>query len=306
MMTDTPGRIAEGLYLLGERSCLMYLVRGKQAMIIGGGMSWIAPLLEEQIRESGVNYDDIKYLVIQHPHFDHCGAVPFIKRRFPQIKVLALKEAKEVLSKPKVIDYMEQTNRFAINKFGIQQKYKTLDLTIDRIDVDEVVADSDVINLGNGLEVHFIETPGHSSGSVAVYIPRLKAIFPSDSAPCPFGKGTDRLMMPSAQYDFTLYKESLRKLGTYDVEICAFEHTAAALSTDAKQILVNGMRLTEEFEKRVVYLYQEIQDVDQVAINILGEENFKLKDFDFVDKDIMMPIARAYVRNVLKSAGIIL
>jgi 2-aminobenzoylacetyl-CoA thioesterase len=283
----------------------MYLVRGKQAMIIGGGMSWMAPLLEGQLKESGVDFGDIKYLVIQHPHFDHCGAVPYLKRMLPQIKVLAVEEARKVLSKPKVIDYIEMVNLHAIDKYGLRQEHERLNLTIDGIDVDEVVDNSTSIGLGNSFDVNFIETPGHTADSVSVYIAKLKAIFPSDSAPCPLGKNVEKLMMPSAQYDFTLYKESLRKLITYDVEICAFEHTAAAIGPDARQILLNGLRLTEEYEKLVVSLYLETKDVEQVATQIAGEANLKLEDFDFMDASIMMPVARAYVRNVLKSAGII-
>jgi glyoxylase-like metal-dependent hydrolase (beta-lactamase superfamily II) len=103
MLTDQPGKIAEGLYLLGSQQNLMYLVRGKDNMIIGGGMSWIAPYLEEQLESLKIGPDDIKYLVIQHAHFDHIGAVPYMQRKFPNMKVLATAAAKSTLSKEKII-----------------------------------------------------------------------------------------------------------------------------------------------------------------------------------------------------------
>ena len=200
MLIDKPGKIAEGLYLLGQQICLMYLIRGKESMIIGGGMNWIAPKLDGQLQEFGVLADEIKYLVIPHPHFDHCGVVPYLKRKYPQMKVLASEASRAVFSKQKVIDYIEAANMFMIDHFGVRDQYEKLNLKIDAITIDQTVNDSSIIDLGNGLVAHFIDTPGHSPGDISVYVPGLKAIFPSDAVPCPLGR-IDKLALPSPQYN---------------------------------------------------------------------------------------------------------
>ena len=87
MFIDRPGKICDGLYMLGWKQSLMYLAQGAKSMIIGGAMSWIAPRLEQQFKEYEIDTGSIEYLVIPHSHFDHFGAVPYLKRRFPQIKV---------------------------------------------------------------------------------------------------------------------------------------------------------------------------------------------------------------------------
>ncbi len=302
MLTNKPGKITEGLYLLGQQMCLMYLVRGKESMIIGGGMNWMAPLLEQQLRELDVSPDEIKYLVIPHPHFDHCGAVPFLKRKYPQMRVLASEASKSVLAKPKVIDYIEQVNLLMVEHYGVKDQYERMNLRIDAINVDETVNDSTMINLGNGLEVHFIGTPGHSPGDVSVYIPALKAIFPSDAAPCPLGS-IDKLARPSPQYDFTRLKESLSKMIAYDVNICAFDHYAVVTGTDAHQVLVNGLQMTEDYGTRIVSLYAMDNDFEKVA-HLVARETMETDNFDFLSEDLMMPVARAEVRNILKASGI--
>jgi len=68
-------------------------------------MSWLVPTLEKQFAQLEIETEKLKYLVIQHSHFDHCGAVPYLKRKFPQIKILASAYSKEVFTREKVIDF---------------------------------------------------------------------------------------------------------------------------------------------------------------------------------------------------------
>jgi glyoxylase-like metal-dependent hydrolase (beta-lactamase superfamily II) len=303
MLTDQPGKIAEGLYLLGSTQNLMYLVRGKENMIIGGGMSWLAPYLEEQLDSLKMGPGDIKYMVIQHAHFDHIGAVPYMQRKFPNIKVLATEAARTTLSKEKIIQYMDFTNRMAVELIGPKERYETFDLSIGIINIDEIAGDSTVIDLGEGMAVNFIETPGHSPCALSLYIPALKAIFPTDSAPCPFGS-IDKLARPSPQYDYNLYKKSLQKLLSYDIEICAFDHYAAVLGADARQVLLNGLALCKEFEDHVAAVYRETGDLEKVARQV-ARETTGFDRFNLGDENIMMPVSMAVARNILKAAGIL-
>lgn len=302
MIIEQPCKLAEGLYLLGEKQSLVYLVRGKEAMIIGGGMNWIAPKLEEQLERFEIAAVEINYLVIQHSHFDHCGAVPYLKRKFPNLKILATESAKNILARPKVINYIELVNKLIIDAYGLQEQYEKMNLRVDAIDVDVTVSDSTVIDLGLGLEARFIEVPGHSVCAVAVNIPGLKAIFPTDAAPCPTGS-IDRLARPSPQYDFTLYKQSLIKLLSYDIEICAFDHFAAVTGTDARQVLQNGLDQSIEYGKRIAGIFQKSGDLELTARQV-ARETMQADGFDFLNEDMMMPIARAEVRNILKSYDI--
>jgi len=303
MYIDRPGKICEGLYMLGLRQSLMYLVQGPKSMIIGGAMSWIVPQLEEQFKEFSIDTDSIEYLVIPHSHFDHFGAVPYLKRRFPQMKVLGTEAAARILSKEKVIAYSEMVNKLIIDSYKLQNEYDSMNLKIDAVQIDQVVNDTTVIDLGNGLEARFIETPGHSPGDITVYVPGLKAIFPSDTVPCPLGS-IDKLARPSPQFDFTLYKESINRLLPLDVEICCFDHYAAVTGADARHVLINAVKVCKEYQDRIVEQYRLTGDLEQVAAQV-ARETLEFEDFGFLTPKLMMPISRAEVRNVLKSAGLI-
>ena len=303
MFIDRPGKICDGLYMLGSRQSLVYLLQGQQAMIIGGAMNWIVPQLEEQFKESTIDTGSIEYLVIPHSHFDHFGAVPYLKRRFPRMKVLGTETAARILSKEKVINYSEMINKLMIDAYKLQEEYERMNLKIDAVTIDQVVNNSTVIDLGKGLDARFIETPGHSPCAVTVYVPGLKAIFPSDAAPCPLGN-INNLARPSPQFDFTLYKESIDRLLTLDIEICCFDHYAAVTGADARQVLVNAVKLCRDYQDHIVEQYRLTGDLEQVAGQV-ARETLALASFDFLNQELMMPISRAEVRNVLKSAGLI-
>ncbi|MFA5078346.1 MAG: MBL fold metallo-hydrolase [Dehalococcoidia bacterium] len=303
MFISQPGKICDRLYMLGNKQSLMYLVQGRKYMIMGGAMSWVAPQLESQFKEFGIHTERIEYLVIPHPHFDHFGAVPYLKRKFPRMKVLGTEASVRVLSKEKVINYSEMVNKLMIDLYKLQDDYERMNLKIDGITIDQVVNDATVIDLGDGLEARFIETPGHSPGDVTVYIPALKALFPSDTVPCPLG-GIDKLARPSPQFDFTLFKESINRLLPLDVEICCFDHYSAVTGPDAHQVLVNAVRICREYEEHIVEQYKLTGDLERVAGKV-AREALEMEDFGFLTQELMMPISRAEVRNVLKSVGLI-
>ncbi len=294
-----PGKINERIDFLGTHEICMYLVRGRHSMIVGGGMSYIAPALERQLSAIDVDAGDIRYLVITHSHFDHCGAVPYLKRRFPEAEVVASAYAAEVLQKPKVIDVIASANREKIAESGLDRELEDPGLDISGIDVDRIVGDGDALDLGQGIEAHIIEAPGHSRCSMAVYVPALKAMFPTDAAPCPLpdGKG---LVLPSPQYDFTMYLESLRKLSEYDVEVCAFEHHGVLAGEQGRNALQRGLQRTERFKSYLVRQCEELGNIDAVAGKLASEIRRK-NELPFLSLELQATIVMLSVRKILGS-----
>jgi 2-aminobenzoylacetyl-CoA thioesterase len=297
MWIAEPGKVHDSIDFLGTREICLYLVKGQEAMIVGGGMTHLAPILEGQLSRTGVDCQKIKYLVIPHSHFDHCGAVPYLKRRFPRLEILASAYAAEVFSKPKVIDFISAANKATADAMGFGEEYEGLGLEFDGIHVDRVVGDGDVVDLGDGISVRFIEAPGHTKCSLATYVPSLKAMFPSDAAPCllPGGKGT---VMPSPQYDFRLYLASLQKISAYDVHICAFEHFGVLVGEQATNTLREGLERTERLAKHVMKQYKETGDVEKVAQRIASEIRER-NELPFLSSELQAEVARTVIRKIL-------
>jgi glyoxylase-like metal-dependent hydrolase (beta-lactamase superfamily II) len=296
MWIQEPSKINDRIDFLGTRDLCLYLLKGKEAMIIGGGMSYIAPSLEKQFSAMDFDLNRIRYLVIPHSHFDHCGAVPYLKRKFPRAEIVASAYSKEVLSKEKVVNFMANINKEMIEKSGLQDEYERLKLQFDGIQVGRVVGENDIIDLGAGIEAHFIEVPGHSRCCIATYVPQLKAIFPSDAAPFYTDDGSE--LIPLANEDFSLYAESLKKLAAREVEICCFCHHGALVGDQAKNILQQGLEQTEKFKNYIIEQYQATGDLDKTAQKFAIEASQKNK-FDFISYKVQTAIAKTMINSII-------
>ncbi len=303
MRIREPGKVTDRLDFLGTTDNCLYMLKGKEAMIIGGGMSWVAPSLEKQFSKMELTSERIRYLVISHSHFDHCGAVPYLKRKFPHTQILASAYSERVFSKEKAVNFIAATNKHMIDRLGLQSEYERLNLRFDGIQVDRVVGENDIIDLGDGVKVHFIEVPGHTQCSIATYVPKLKALFPSDAAPPPTDDA-DGVFFPGPQYDFGMYKQSLERLASCEIEICAFEHYGAVIGDEARKILQDGLRQTEKFKDLIIELYQRTGDFDQ-TVKRAAAETMQRNEFDFMDKEVQLTVLTTVIRKILSYAKLL-
>jgi glyoxylase-like metal-dependent hydrolase (beta-lactamase superfamily II) len=266
-------------------------------MIVGGGMSWIAPDLEKQFAAMDFDFSRIRYLLITHSHFDHCGAIPYLKRKFPQAKILASAYAQRVFSLKKAVQFIAAMNERAIEKTGFGKEAERLALGFDGIQVDQAIAEQDLIDLGDGIAVRILETPGHTQCSLAAYVPFLKILFPSDAAAFPTfdGKGVAH---PSPQYDFRRYLESLKKMSALEVEILAFEHHGFLRGAGARQFLIQALEVAEEDRKFITENVRSPEDFETVVQKLAGDflEQTRLP---FMPPEIQKGVAATVVRKIL-------
>lgn len=297
MWLKEPAEINETIRFLGTHELCFYLVQGKDALIIGGGMNHAAPALETQLRDIDIDPHRVKYLVVTHSHFDHCGAVAYLRRRFPDIEVLATAASKDALAKQKVVDYNARMNDLAAEQMGLREECMPLEGQPDAFRIDRAVSEGDVVDLGEGVSVEFHEVPGHSKCCLATYVPACRALFPTDTTPHPVKDWND-LAFPSAQYDFASYVKSLRRLGEFDVEILGLDHHGVMLGPEAKEFLRLGLRRTLDFQREVLRRYAVSKDLDEVARETAREALGKVK-LQFITEDLMFIITRKMIRNIV-------
>ncbi|MBE9505911.1 MAG: MBL fold metallo-hydrolase [Chloroflexi bacterium] len=297
MWLKEPAGINETIRFLGTHELCFYLVQGKDALIIGGGMNHAAPALETQLHDIDIDSHRVKYLVVTHSHFDHCGAVPYLRRRFPDIEVLATAASRDTLAKQKVVDYNAKMNDLAAEQAGLGGECVPLEGQSDPFRIDRVVSEGDVVDLGKGVSAEFHAVPGHSKCCLATYVPGCRALFPTDTTPHPVNDWND-LAFPSAQYDFGSYVKSLRRLGEFDVEILGLDHHGVMLGAQAKEFLGLGLRRTLDFQQEVLRRYSVSKDLDEVARKTAREALGKVK-LQFITEDLMFIITRAMIRNIV-------
>ncbi len=181
---------------------------------------------------------------------------PFLKNAGLWATITASAKAKELLSAPRVIKAIESMNQSLIEKQGCQKEARKLGLSFSGIDVEEVIRGGDTLSCGD-LTMEVIDVPGHSSCSIAIYVPEEKAMFASDAGGIPFGDE----VFTAGNSNFDQYQENLNKMAAYDIDIYLPEHYGARTGEDARNFLKKSILAAKESRKIMEESLQHTKDL---------------------------------------------
>ncbi len=297
MWIQQPGIVNEHIEFLGTHKNCLYLLKGEEGILIGGGMSWVAPALEKQFSAMKFDSRKIRSLVITHSHFDHCGAVPYLKRKFPHLKILASPYAQEVYSKEKAVSFIATQNEKMVDRQGLQEEGKRLNVQFDGIRVDQPVADGDSLDLGDGIRAQILEVPGHTKCSIAVYVPQLQVLFPTDAFPFPTADGKEP-SFPSPQYDFDAFKKSLQKMAALPVKMLAFDHHGVFGGDQVEKLFRQALEKVMGLKESLAEEYRQTGNLDLLARKYAVESR-KKNQLDFLDEELQLTVMKAALRKIL-------
>ena len=159
----------------------------------------------------------------------------------------------------------------------------------------ETISESDVIDLGNK-EIQIFETPGHSSCSITAYVPQLKALFPSDGGGIPY-KGT---IIASANSNFTLYLESLKKMEMLQIDYLCADHFGYVFGNEAKSYISSSIDLAIKERARLEDIYRRSLDIDAAAREMASSFIEENPDY-FLTLEIYEGVCRQMMRHIAKT-----
>jgi glyoxylase-like metal-dependent hydrolase (beta-lactamase superfamily II) len=293
MRTHQPGKIRDHLWYFGRKESGVYLLEGNnESMIISGGMSYIVPQVLRQLKEFCITTERITKLLILHSHFDHVGIVPFFKQLLPDLEILASRRAWEILSMPKAVETVNEFSRLVAERMGMADAYSGYDLDWRNGLHGTPVREGDCINLGD-MEVLILETPGHSSCSISAYVPRLKALFPSDSGGIPL----KQTILTSGNSNFTKFQQSLEKLQSLDVHILGADHFGYITGEEATRFIADTIDAANRFRAAVEACYRRTRDIDIAARELIGSFYAAHPDY-FLSPEIHLGVYRQLVRHI--------
>ncbi len=143
-----PFRIAGNLYYVGTYDLACYLITTPQGnILINTGLAASAKQIKNNIKILGFKFSDIKILLNTQAHYDHMGAMAFIKNKTGAQLMVNEKEA-GVLKDGGSSDY-------ALGGKGS---------SFAPVTPDRLLKDGDTIALGN-MQLVMLNHPGHTKGS---------------------------------------------------------------------------------------------------------------------------------------------
>ena len=126
---------------------------------------------------------------------------------------------------------------------------QTIEARMTGARVDKVVQDGETLSLGN-MTIEFVHAPGHTYGSLAVFIRERKALFPSDTV-----MGTGTSVINPGEGEITLFLQTLGKFMRYAPAVI-YPGQGPVIS-DPQAKLQELVRHRQEREQQIVALLQQ-------------------------------------------------
>lgn len=153
-----------------------FLILGEdKTALIDCGMAYCAPNLINNIKQV-LNKMTLNYIFISHSHYDHIGAIPYLKEEWPNSRVLGAEYAKRILNRSNALQTIRGLSIQAAT-FYDSDAIKEYDDKMMK--VDDTIYDGDILDLGT-LPIKVIETPGHTKCSLS-FLVNNETLFPSES-----------------------------------------------------------------------------------------------------------------------------
>jgi hydroxyacylglutathione hydrolase len=164
-----PFRIPLGNGLFMERSVNAFMVAGKDACLIDAGVEASAVSLLGMVRDARRSPGEVSTLILTHSHPDHMGGA------------LAIRKATgcTVAAHPAERAWIEDTDLQARER--PVPGFSTL--VGGPVKVDRLLEDGDCVGTGGDRFITVIHAPGHSLGSICLFIEDEGVLFSGDAVP---------------------------------------------------------------------------------------------------------------------------
>lgn len=257
MSTKHPELVSEGVWFfeapLNGVNVAIYILKGEKTAIIDTGYSYhpeknIIPA----INELGFNANDIDMILNTHGHPDHLGGNAKLAKLTGASIYLHEKDT-QLSAGPDAHINSNTDHILAMRELGWQdqvtEREKYIRERVDACQVDHVLHDGEIIELGSGLTLEVVPTPGHSAGSVTFYIRDKKIAFSGDAV---MGWGIQEGIIPLYYFPEDYFK-SLNRVESFDLELLCLGHNVRWSGSGSHSSAVRkgeGVRRTIEDSKR--------------------------------------------------------
>ncbi len=197
-----------------------YLIFGSEkTALYDCGMAYCGRYTVENIRNKLVEKgrDRLDYVFLSHSHYDHMGALPYIREAFPKAVVYGSERCKSVLGRAGARKVMKELGTAARELYMPGNDEEIL---VDNLVVDAVLHDGDRISLGEET-ITALETKGHTDCSMSYVLEPVKLMFASESTG--MMEGAEYIHTPFLK-DYKDAVDSLEKCRTYDAEYICLPH----------------------------------------------------------------------------------
>ena len=234
------------------------IIFGEKITLVDTGVKGSEDKIFGYIAENDRSYSEIDRVILSHSHPDHIGSAARIKE----------------LTGCKILAHPAEKTWF--ENIATQEKERPVPGFSNLVDrsvvIDEFLEDGQILNLGNGQTVQIIRAPGHSAGSINLFLRNEKVLFTADSIPL---KGDIPNYDNARQLLNSLHQ--IENINDYEVLLSSWT-PAFTDAFEIKKMLVDGRSWIEMIDTSVKANYHgtetEPLDFCRATVNQLGLPHF--------------------------------
>lgn len=200
--------ICDRIYAVGgpglsaPEDAFVYLVdAGNELVLIDAGVGYGIGRIEENIRTLGFEPAQIWHIVATHCHIDHIGGLAAFKERYGS-KIIAHELDRSGIEG-------ENNKLTAASMYGVDYRPVKTDMLLK--------GEQEKLSLGD-LEFNFLHTPGHTPGSICVYID-------TKDGRVLFGQDIHGPFSPAWGSDLSQWRISMKKLIALQADVLCEGHS---------------------------------------------------------------------------------
>ena len=230
----------------------IYLIRqGNDIAIVETGTNYSVPNIQQALKEDGLSFSNVRYIIPTHVHLDHAGGAGELMRLCPNAQlVIHPRGARHMVDPSKLI-------AGAMAVYGAE-KFHHLYGDILPIDSSRIIeADDNFVLDFNGRELLFIDTPGHARHHFCIWDKLTESMFTGDTFGLSyreFDTGDEVYVIPTTtpvQFDPEDLIKSISKLMEYKPKRFCLTHFGAIKPTaKVTNQLINSIKFFTKLGKK--------------------------------------------------------
>ena len=235
----------------------------------------------------------LDYVILSHSHYDHIGALPYVREAFPDAVVCGSRKCRDILIRPNARKLMKELGTAARDLYRPES---TEEIPVETLAVDRVLKDGEEISLGNE-KIVVLETKGHTDCSLSFALEPLRLLFTSESTGILVSK--DFLHTPVLK-DFNDAGVSLEKCRAYGAEYVCLPHFGML----PQDFIGKYWDMFEFFCHEKINFVRELRDSGKTEKEILDcyvDKYWQPEMIEEQPKEAYIVNCRAIVKAILRS-----
>ena len=220
---------------------------GETSILYDTGFGFTGDKLAENVKKC-LGDRKLDYIFLTHSHYDHALGAVYVKKLYPEAKIVAGEYAAKIFEKPSAKSVMRRLDRQFARKCGV---YEYEDL-IDNLKVDISVNDGDEITAGD-MTFKVINLPGHTKCSIGFYLEENKLLLNSETLGVYFGNET---ILPICLVGYNMSLESFRRADELDIENMLVPHYGLLDKEQTRFFLENSEKVLRKTAQHVVDIFK--------------------------------------------------